>query len=59
MSAGQVVVIVLVAIAAAALLSRPQPRAYWRETPPMRRASIVLLAVVAVLAVAWVGGLLR
>lgn len=59
MSTSQLVVLVLVAVAVIGLLSRPQPRAYWRETPPMRRASIILLAFVAVLVVAWVGGLIR
>ena len=56
LSAGQLVVVVLAVVAIIALLSRPQVRAYWRETPPMRRAAIILLGVVAVLAVAWVAG---
>lgn len=51
LSTGQLVVIALVIVAVAVILSRPQPRAYWRETSPMRRASIVLLAVVAIIAV--------
>jgi hypothetical protein len=56
MSSGQIVVLVLVVVAFAFIATRPEFRRRLAETPPIRRVSLLGLAVLAVAIVIWIAG---